>query len=129
LDFSTGILGGFFNWESGWIFLLRVLVDFSTGILGGFFYWESCLDWVEVGVDHEVVGAGEPELPERVERARDVRALLREFTLQIINIKINNICKTKNIKATEIQLVVQELVRVYIWFFRRRVGENGTGTA
>ncbi len=65
-------------------------MDFSTGSLVGFFYWESCLDGVEVGVDHEVVGAGEPELPERVERARDVRALLREFTLQIIQIRTNN---------------------------------------
>ena len=106
MDFPIRILGGFFYWESGWIFQLGVWVGFSTGILGGFFYWESCLDGVEVGVDHEVVGAGEPELPERVERARDVRALLREFTLQITSIKTNNICKTKIIAVTEIQLVV-----------------------
>jgi hypothetical protein len=56
------------------------------------FFLESCLDGVEVGVGHEVVGMGKPKLPEhveRVERAGDVPALFSQFTLKKVMIRMS----------------------------------------
>jgi hypothetical protein len=44
---------------------------------------------VEVEVSHEVVGVGEAKLPEHVERAGDVRALLSQFTLKKVMIRMS----------------------------------------
>ena len=65
------------------------------------------LDGVEVAVDHEVAVARHPQLPEGVEGAGDVGALLRKLALQKIG---NMMHTTKRISGSEPPLCSNEVV-------------------